>query len=371
MTIAALGLLALSAACAPARAPNASSAPIPHTDAASLIEAARQQGIKLENPLTIEKSYLKEAAQVVGTWGTSHERLRRLVNFLNDGTRFQYAPNLSLTASQAFRERRGDCMAYSNLFVAVARSLGLPTYFVHVSEVLSHYEHKGLFFTSSHVAVGYGTGPSAMVVDFTKESTDWRLSTYRAIDDASATALYYNNLAVDMMMAGRTDEAERMFRFLIEQKPEIEEIYNNLGVLLNRKARYQEALAVLQKGMQAFPAYKPLYTNALVAARGAKRADLAKDFERRGEELVDKNPYFVFAHGLHLYQSADYARAAEEIERASALIPASPVIYAWLARAYMSAGRREEGRRAFTEAKKLSPTSRILEELAAEFPELR
>jgi tetratricopeptide (TPR) repeat protein len=240
-----------------------------------------------------------------------------------------------------------------------------------VSEVLSHYEHRGLFFTSSHVAVGYGSGPSAVVVDFTKSTTDWKLAIYRAVDDATAAALYFNNIAVDAMMNGRLDEAERMLRFLIEKQPEVEETYNNLGVVLNRKAKYNEALLVLQTGMKAFPAYKPLYTNGLVAARGAKRADLEKDFEQRGHEIEDRNPYFLFARGMSFYQSGELDRAAEELGRAARMKPDSAVIFAWLARAYLTAGRIDEGRDAAGEVRRLAPDSSVLRDLEAEFPALR
>lgn len=342
------------------------------TGTAALIHEARARGIDVEDPLTIEPEILRDADETVGRWGAPDERLRRLVGYLNDAHRlgFQYAPNLSLTASQAYRERRGDCIAYTNLFIALSRHLGLPTYYVHVSEVLSHYEHRGLFFTSSHVAVGYGSGPSAVVIDFTKSTSDWKLAIYRGVDDATAAALYYNNLAVDAMMNGKLDEAERMLRFLVEKKPEVEETYNNLGVLLNRKAKYQEALSVLQRGMKAVPAYKPLYTNGLVAARGAKRADLAKNFEQRGQEIEDRNPYFLFARGMSLFQSGELDRAAEELERAARVKPDSAVIFAWLARARLTAGRVDEGREAAEKARRLAPDSLVLRDLEAEFPDL-
>jgi Flp pilus assembly protein TadD len=370
------GLLATACAppsrpVAPTSTPKTTAKPAPRrTPTATLVEEARARGLDVEDPLTIDPSVLDDIDSTVGRWGDPHERLRRLIAYLNDENSlgFQYAPNLSLTASQAFHERRGDCIAYTNLFIAISRYLGLPTYYVHVSEVLSHYEHRGLFFTSSHVAVGYGSGPQAVVVDFTKSTSDWKLAIYRAVDDATAAALYYNNLAVDAMMNGKLDEAEQMLRFLIEKKPLVEETYNNLGVVLNRKAKYQEALSVLQKGMSAFPSYKPLYTNGLVAARGAKRADLAKDFEQRGEEIETRNPYFLFARGMSFYQSGELGRAVDELTRAAQMKPNSAVIFAWLARAYLTAGRIEEGREAAEEVRKLAPDSKVLRDLKAEFP---
>ncbi|NUQ72827.1 MAG: tetratricopeptide repeat protein [Polyangiaceae bacterium] len=365
-----LAVLFTTACAAPPSRPAA--APQPKTvrlsATSALVEEARARGLSVDDPLTIDTSLLHDADSAVGRWGNPHERLRRLVAYLNDENRlgFQYAPNLSLTAAQAFHERRGDCIAYTNLFIAISRYLGLPTYYVHVSEVLSHYEHRGLFFTSSHVAVGYGSGPSAVVVDFTKSTTDWKLAIYRAVDDATAAALYYNNLAVDAMMNGDLDEAERMLRFLIEKKPEVEETYNNLGVVLNRKAKYQEALAVLERGMKAFPTYKPLYTNGLVAARGAKRADLEKDFELRGQEIADRNPYFLFARGMSSYQSGELGQAVDELEKAARMKPDSAVIYAWLARACFTAGKLDKAREATEEVRKLAPNSKILSDLEAE-----
>jgi tetratricopeptide (TPR) repeat protein len=123
--------------------------------------------------------------------------------------------------------------------------------------------------------------------------------------------------------------------------------------------------------MKAFPAYKPLYTNGLVAARGAKRADLEKDFEQRGHEIEDRNPYFLFARGMSFYHSGELDRAAEELGRAARMKPDSAVIFAWLARAHLTAGRVDEGREAAGEVRRLAPDSSVLRDLEAEFPALQ
>lgn len=341
--------------------------------AAELVLEGQRRGLSMQNPLALDPAIMRAVREKLGTWGDPTERLRRLIYFLNDegGGGFEYAPNFSLTAEEAYYKRRGDCMAYANLFISLARGLGLPAYFVHVSEVLSHYEHKGKFFTSSHVAVGYGSGPSSMVIDFTKENKDWKLSVYRTIDDAAAVALYYNNVAVDAMMSGKLDEAESMLTYLLTSEPQVEELYNNLGVLLNRRGRYEEALSVLQRGIARSPEYKPYFTNGLEAARGAGRADVARDFEERGMAIAERNPYFIFARAMGFYQNAKYEQAAEDFERAASVKPDSPIIYAWLTRAWMSAGDRERGLHAFLEARKLAPKSRVVHDLMEQYPELR
>jgi Tfp pilus assembly protein PilF len=333
---------------------------------------ARAEGLRLEDPLAIDPDILAGVEKAVGRIGSPAERMHGLVMYLTERgyMNFQYTPGRSLTARQAYRERRGDCMAYAVLFVALSRHLGLATYFVHVTDVRNYYEHGGWFFVSSHVAVGHDRGPTATVVDFTREITDWKLALYESIDDGEALALFHNNAAVDAMTAGRTAEAERLLRFLLAREPGVAELYNNLGVLLNRTGRAAEAMAVLDRGLERFPRYEPLYTNAIRAARAAGRPELAAGYERRGAAVHSADPYFLFARALTLYEQDRYVQAAAAFARASEAKPDSPVILAWLARSYLSAGRRREGLEALERTRKLSPEGKIVQELERLFPEL-
>ncbi len=365
---AALGVAALLPACAPpaARAPSIT--------AAVMIAEGRAQGLDLEDPLELDASMVTEVAQAVGRSGTQEIRLRHLHRYLNDAgyVNFQYLPNRSLTARQAFRERRGDCIAYTHLFLALARQIGIPAYFVHVKQVKNYYERAGWSFVSSHVAVGAGQGPTAIVFDFSHEISDWWLSIYDTIDDSAALALFYNNVAVEQMIDGRRREAERLFRFLLARAPTVPELYNNLGVLLNRESRHADALDLLQAGMLRFPSYEPFFTNALTAARGAGRPDLVALLQKEGKSVEESDPFFLFAKGLSFYQDASFDLAASELARAHDAKKDSPVILAWLARAYLAADRRELGLEAFRRLQKTAPPGpRLVEDLQRQFPFLR
>lgn len=336
----------------------------------ALVREARAEGFVVEDPLSIDAEMKADVERVVGRMGTPEERLRRLSRYLRDDLAFRYAPSQSLTARAGFRARQGDCVSYTHLFVALARHLGVPVYFVYVRKVEGHYEKNGTFFLSSHVAVGYGSGPMAVVMDFAKEAPDWTLSLYNTIDDGTALALYQNNLAVDAMQAGRLDEAEASMRFWLSRRPNVAEIHNNLGVLLNRAGRYEEALAVLRRGIELFPRYEPLYTNAIRAARAAGKQDEALALVGRAEALEEGDPLLLLASGLSLYQAGDYRAAAERLERAGLALPDNVVIAAWLVRVYLAAGRREEGRGAFDRVRKLAPSGTLEQDLRREFPEL-
>ncbi|WP_153820060.1 tetratricopeptide repeat protein [Polyangium spumosum] len=346
----------------PARAPGVT--------APDLVREARAAGLFAEDPLAIDDTMKADVERVVGRFGAPEERLRRLSRYLRDDLAFRYARSLSLTARAGFSTRAGDCVSYTLLFVALARHLDVPVYFVYVRKVEGHYEQNGSFFLSSHVAVGHGSGPMALVMDFAREAPDWTLSLYNTIDDGTALALYGNNLAVDAMQAGRLDEAEVSMRFWLARRPNVVELHNNLGVLLNRAGRHEEALAVLRRGIEVFPRYEPLYTNAIRAARAAGKHAEALALVGRAEALEEGDPLLLLASGLSLYQAGDYGGAAQRLERAGLVLPDNVVIAAWLVRVYLAAGRREDGQGAFDRVKKLAPSGTLERDLRREFPEL-
>jgi Tfp pilus assembly protein PilF len=352
---------------APARPPGAHVA-----TAAELVAEARAEGLAAEDPLLLDDEMKAEVERVVGRNGTPEERLKRLVRYLRgEGLGgFRYASTLSLTAREAFRSREGDCVTYSHLFASLARHLGVPVYFVYVRKVDGHFERNGSFYVSSHVAVGYGTGPMAIVMDFAKQAPDWALSLYNVIDDGTLLSLYYNNLAVGSMQAGQMDEAERTLRFWLSRRPNVAELYNNLGVLLNRAGRYEESLGVLRRGLVEFPRYEPLYTNAIRAARGAGKRHEESALVERAAEISEGDPLLLLASGLSLYRAKDFEGAAERLEKAGAAMPDSPVIAAWLVRIYLAAGRREDAEGAFARVRKLAPAGKLELDLRQEFPEL-
>lgn len=336
------------------------------------IAEARAEGISLEDPLAIDDAMRAAVDRAVSRSAKPADRLRHLASYLMGSgfVNFQYMPSRSLTARSAFRERRGDCIAYTNMFLALARYLGIDAYFVHVREVQNFYEQRGTFFVSSHVAVGYGQGPEAAVIDFAKAISDWKLALYRTISDDAALALYSNNVAVTHMQSGRPEEAERMLRFWLARQPEVAELYNNLGVLLNRSGRYIEALAILEEGIRRFPTYEPLYTNGLRAARGAGRLDRARELAAQGEAIEHSDPFLIFARAMNLYRDGRFKVATVELARARRAKPDSAVIVAWLARAYLRAGQRDAGLAAFEDLKKLAPSDPTLQELREQFPDL-
>lgn len=298
--------------------------------------------------------------------------MRRLTRHLTSSTGldFQYSTNVTLGAEDAYRQRRGDCMAYSTLMTAAARDLGVNVNFVYVSEVPIYYQHQGLFFVSSHIAVGLGEGTHQKVYDFLAEQTDWKLAYYQRISDADALSLFFNNMAVERMLEGKEAEAEAILAFLLPRTPLVKEVYSNLGVIRMRLGKHAEALEVLELGISRYPLYRPLYTNAILAARRLGDEARAAELEKKGMAVAGKDPYFLFGLGLTAYQNGDFDGAAQRFKEASVELPRSVVIWAWMARSHLAGERDQQGREAFRKLRDLDPDNPLVSELLKQFPAL-
>lgn len=363
-----LGVLLATASAGCVSSPSAR----PAVNAGELLADGRKAGLTLEDPMLLDADIERAIENEVGRQGSGEERLHRLTLYLNhQAFGFAYERGTTLSAREAFHRRRGDCLTYAILYVALSRYLGADTYFVHVREVESFYARGDALYASSHLAVAFGPGPNPLVMDIANELTTWRMSTYAPIDDGSAVALYHNNLAVDALLNGDAARAESTLAFLVAERPALAELHNNYAVTLLRQRRPREALTVLEHALARFPSYTPLYTNAIHAAQRADMPELARAYEAQGAEVQQGDPLFLVAQGIRMYRRAEYDAAAAKFDKAHGLVPDSVIVNAWLARAHLSAGHEKEGIAAFHRVQLRGREDERVRELERQFPELR
>lgn len=343
------------------------------------IEEARLSGLELEAPLRVSPQVRSLVREKVGYAGTEKARLLKLVRFMGevDGLSFQYQPQSSFTAEKAFAARRGDCMSYANLVVTLARTLDVPVRYVRITELPVTWEAEGRFFESSHMAVALGREAAwdqAVIVDFGNVHTSpWRFALYDDVPDDEAFVLFQNNVAVQRMLAGELDTAERILRFFHRSAPKVREVPNNLGWVLLQSGRDREALAVLRDAVERFPRFRPLYANAIQAAHRVGDEALASSLEERGRELLEDEPAWNFNEGMRWYRSRSFPTAALRFEKALSADPDNVRLLAWSARAYLAAGNLRRGLEQVERIRARPPSqtrTALLEDLRREFPQL-
>jgi tetratricopeptide (TPR) repeat protein len=343
------------------------------------IGQAGAEGVILESPLYLSPQSRSLVREKVGYAGTEKARLLKLVRFMTDadGLAFQYQTQSSLTAEKAFHDRRGDCMSYANLLVALARALDVPVRFVRITQLPVTWEAGGRFFESSHMAVALGRDAAwdqAVVVDFGNVHTSpWRFSLYDDVSDDQAFVLFQNNVAVQRMLAGDMATAERILRFFHHHSPRTPEVPNNLSLVLLHNGHDREALDLLEASVEQFPRFRPMFANAVQAARRVGDEALAKTLEARGRELLEDEPAWNFNEGMRSYHARSYSTAALRFEKALAADPDNIRLLAWSARAHLAAGNLRRGLEQVERIRSGPPSesrTQLLQDLKGAFPQI-
>jgi tetratricopeptide (TPR) repeat protein len=335
------------------------------------------QGLPMEDPLQLSEATKQRLRLEASEAGGERSQMKKLVRFLidNDGLAFQYRPTRTLNAEAAFQAREGDCMSYAVLYVAAARSLGIDVHFVRITQLPVFWEDGGRFFTSSHIAVAYGRNTwleNAMVVDFSATHTsEWRFSLYDPIDDETAFVLFHSNRAVEFLLRDDYVQAERILRFLLDNAPVVPEVYNNLGIVLMRLKRAQEATDLYTQAIVRFPRFVPLYTNAVSAAAASGHPDLVRLWSMAGRKVAEADPAFAFGEGMVAFRQGDFSTAAQRFSDALGVQPNDLTLLAWTARAHLSAGEMSDGMRDVQHIQRQTPSAEqraLLNALRKEFP---
>ncbi len=157
------------------------------------------------NPLTITETMRNEAVRIAG-YGGVLERLKQLQISLFDSDTFpfSYASRVTLTAAEAFHRREGNCLSFTNLFVAIGQVHGGPGHDGPRPAVPGEREGRRPDRRQQprDRRLPYGGGTKYYDFDRTREQ---RPADIKVLDDMWITALYLNNRGADELRAGHPE----------------------------------------------------------------------------------------------------------------------------------------------------------------------
>jgi Flp pilus assembly protein TadD len=297
-------------------------------------------------------------AHVTTTGGAA--RLRQLgFAIIQDPTFKLEYDETTRTAAETFRTRRGNCLSFSNLFVALARRLGLDVRFQEVDIPPDWSFRNDVFVLNRHVNVLVNLGMEGeRAVDF--NMTDFRASyDRRTISDARARAHFYNNMAVEHMQAGDTASALAYFRKAIEDDPLFSSAWTNLGILYLRKghadyaeAAYLQALRADKGDLVAMSNLASLYEQQGDQEAAARYRDRVRDHRQR-------NPYYRFQLAREAFLAHDYDTAIGHLKYAISQKKNEDQFCFLLGLSYMKKGDEEAARQWMSRAEEMAATDAL------------
>lgn len=251
---------------------------------------------------------------------------------------FRYDPQATYTAAEAYQQQRGNCLAFSALFIALAREVGLKASFNEV-EVPPDWDLLGenTFVRYRHVNVLVQLPSGRQIVDLRLMDYDTEFP-QRRIGDRLAQAQYYNNRGMTLLGQGRYREAFPYMRRALELAPETDYLWNNLGSLYRRagslaeaELAYRQALRLNPHQQLALSNLSRLYLQTGDRERAAVYAEEVKRFRLA-------NPYYRFYRAQTAVDAGDFDEAREHIQQAIRSEPKEPRFHSLAADIYRALG---------------------------------
>jgi tetratricopeptide (TPR) repeat protein len=127
--------------------------------------------------------------------------------------------------------------------------------------------------------------------------------------------LFWARIGEAYDLAGRNDEAINAYKQAIAAKPEIASYYNNLGNILGRSGKIDDARAAYTKSAELDPPNAALaWRNFGISLYQAGRMQEAVEPLKKSIEIDPKNAQTYYLLGACLVASADYKQVGDKME---------------------------------------------------------
>ncbi len=267
---------------------------------------------------------------------------------------FSYDPRQTLTAAEAFRQRRGNCLTFSALFVAMARDAGLEAHFQEVIIPPKWSAINDTVLVSKHVNAVVSDKRRNYVIDVSRRQSSGR-EILRQLSDRDAEAQYYNNLGVDALVQDDLGLAYAYFAKALEVRPGLAYVWSNLGVVLRRNGQTGDAVFAYRTALQYDPdhtvALNNLHTIYMEDGDLAGAAALAGRVERNRR----KNPYYLLYLAEVAGEEQRWSDAIDLLDTAIRIDDQEYRFHYALAQALFHAGKPEVARISLDRAQALAP----------------
>lgn len=317
-------------------------------------------GVELEDFSQIDILELSpEMIAFIDRWvdpnGGEYSKLWHLLYaVMGDGTFDVIYDDTTRTAQETFRDQRGNCLSFTNMFVAMSRHLGLDSKFQEVMMPPDWSISGETFILNLHVNAQVDLDShSDQMVDF--NMYDFRIRYDRQIvSDSRARAHYFNNMGVEHMLEGDVLLALANFRESIRSDNSFSPVWINLGILNNREghpgyaeAAYLQALSVGANNPVAMSNLAGLYEQE-------GWTELAAQYRNKVKSHRMRNPYYRYQLARTAFDSGDYEVAIGHLKVAVRKNKNDDTFYFLMSLSYLNSGEKKAAQRWMKKAEEVA-----------------
>lgn len=283
-------------------------------------------------------------------------RMELLVKFMFDreGLGVSYDAEATGTVAESFQTRTVNCLSSTLLVVALAREAGLKVRGQHVEGVMMWGAKGEVAIQSQHVnALIELPGSRRFVVDVDSDNP-LAAEAMNPVGDEQLLAYYYGNRAMELMMDGRTADAEVWLREALRHAPNDASLLSNAGVLRLRRGEIKNAEAQFLRAVEMAPRHLSALSNLVSLYQ--RQGDSVQEavWRARAEKVLRKAPYYQFQLGEQQEAAGDMHAAIRYYRRAVGLNGREHRFRFALAKAYFQVGELYKAERELVLAQKLA-----------------
>jgi len=294
---------------------------------------------------------------------SQRRKINQILDYIFSRLDLHYELQPTRDAVEVFRDRKGNCLSFVNLFVGVARQQGLAPFYVEVVDYQRWNRREGMVVSQGHIVAGLYLDGELATYDF----LPYRPKAYREfkpIDDRTAAAHYFNNLGAEALLGGDPVKAERLLGIAAGIAPTFEKALNNLGVLASRKGDYDRAQELYDQALANSPENTLVLTNLARLYQITGRQAEANEILGRVEAANTTNPFFFVYEAEVALSRGDEQKALDYLTRALRQDSEVPEVHVGFVKVYVALGDLEKARHHLERALKLDATNPEAQELA-------
>lgn len=286
---------------------------------------------------------------------SQQQRLEALLHLVLDkkGFGFEYGP-ATKTAVETFQDRTGNCLSFTNLFVVMARQLGLRAHFREVAMPPTWKRDGRVVLMGAHVNVVVPVGTRNFVVDLLPELDQVTLGG-RIVSDARARTHYFSNLGAEHLSVGDPAGAMEHFRVALEHDSTAGFVWVNLGVAFTMAGQLSDAEEAYEKALRLDRQDLVATSNMARLQQRLGNLEKAAEYREKAEKFQQKNPYYHFFLGEEAYLAGDFSTAAEHYRSALKLKSDDHTFHFGLARTYIHLNQPERAAGELQKALRFAP----------------
>lgn len=267
--------------------------------------------------------------------GTDYDKMRALLTALRLSGRFDLIyDERTRTAAETFEDRKGNCLSFTNMFIALAREVHIPVSFQEVDVPPTWVRSGESVIVNRHINV------SVALNLFGEHVVDFNMSDFRAayprqrVSDARGLAHYYSNLGAERMIEGDTSGALAAFDMAIGEDSTFAPAWNNLGLLYLHAGAQDFAEAAWQQALFSSPDDLSVMSNLARLYEMQGRKSEWQRLERTVDRYRLKNPYFRYWLAERALENGNLRESESQLRAAIRVQPQDDSFYALLALVY-------------------------------------